>query len=88
MARPKRHSSDLPAYTRIENAFWQLLEEMPFDKITVSALSRRAEVNHNMIYYYFDNIQDMAQKLFDAIITLYQRPLGLAIKDTLIRFAD
>lgn len=150
MARPKRTPDEKPAYDRIVIAFWQLLAEMPFDKITVSALSKRAGVNHNMIYYYFENIHDMAQKLFEenlsdellidilsllfyqegnhaaliasddkmnrirrgrlfarsdsaflnnivkdriqskwleAIATLYRRPLGKAIKDTLTRFA-
>ena len=42
-----------------------MLAEMPFSQITVSSLSKRAEVNHNTFYYYYGSIEDMAQKLFE-----------------------
>lgn len=64
MARPKRSEAD--AYDRIQTAFWDLLAEKPFEKITIAALSKKAAVNHNLIYYYFENLYDMAEKLFKA----------------------
>lgn len=36
-----------------------------YSKITISALAYQAQVNHNTIYYYFKNIDDMAIKLFN-----------------------
>lgn len=62
MARPKRTEAN--AYERIVNAFWTMLAEMPYSKITISGLSHRAGVNHNLIYYYFENIDGLAEKLF------------------------
>ena len=40
MARPKREPDKKPAFERIEDAFWDILSEKPFDKITISELSR------------------------------------------------
>ena len=62
MARPKRDPDKKPAFERIEDAFWDILSEKPFDKITISELSKRAGVNHNLLYFYFDGIEDMARK--------------------------
>ena len=52
MARPKRDPDKKTAFERIEDAFWDILSEKPFDKITISELSKRAGVNHNLLYYY------------------------------------
>ena len=65
MARPKRREGELTAYERIANTFWEQLSQKGFDKITISSLSKEAGVNHNLIYYYFENIQDMAKQLFE-----------------------
>ena len=64
MARPKRTADLVSASERIENAFWSLLAEYSYSKITISVLSKKAEVNHNTFYYYYENIDDMAEKLF------------------------
>ena len=62
MARPKRSEAD--AYERIIAAFWDMLAEMPYSKVTLTGLSQKAGVNHNLIYYYFENMDDLAEKLF------------------------
>ena len=64
MARPKKEDSG-QATIRIENAFWSMLAEMPYNRITVHGLSRRAGVNHNTFYYHFENIEDLAQKALE-----------------------
>lgn len=64
MARPKKAADLLAASERIENAFWDLLAEYPYSKITISMLSKEAKVNHNTVYYYYENIDDLAEKLF------------------------
>lgn len=71
MSRPKSNSSELSAKMRIEEAFWKLLEEMPYDDISIKRLSSQANVNHKMIYYYYNNIDDMAQHLFEENIRIY-----------------
>ena len=35
--------------------FEQMLREMPFDKITVTALARHCEISPNTFYYHFSD---------------------------------
>lgn len=65
MARPRKSDAEPSALARIESAFWQMLAEMPYDAITISSLARRAGVNHNTIYYYYECIDQMALDLFE-----------------------
>ena len=59
MARPK--AGDGPsAKERIGQAFWDLLEEMPYQEITLGNLCKRAHVNHNTFYYHYKSIDDLA----------------------------
>ena len=39
--------------------FEQMLREMPFDKITVTALARHCEISPNTFYYHFSDIYDL-----------------------------
>ena len=82
MARPKRDSGKLSAFERMEEAFWRLLAERPFDKITISALSKGAGVNHNLIYYYFENMEDLARQMFERNMAgdLPQRLLSVILE--------
>lgn len=43
----------------ILSTFQAMLEEMPFDKITVSALVKRCEISSNTFYYHFRDIYDL-----------------------------
>ena len=40
----------------IVSTFQHMLEEMPFEKITVSALVRRCEISSNTFYYHYREI--------------------------------
>lgn len=48
----------------IMRTFQQMLEEMPFDKITVSALVRRCEISSNTFYYHYRDIYDLLDTWF------------------------
>lgn len=37
----------------IRDAFWELLEEKPYNKITVQDIVNRCQVNRNTFYYHF-----------------------------------
>lgn len=63
MARPRKDEAGPSAKDRLEEAFWLLLEEVPYKDITVRALTERARVNHNTFYYHFENIDEMALNL-------------------------
>lgn len=60
MGRPKYQDGDTKARARIEGAFWALLAEDSYDKITVSTIVKRAKVNRNTFYYHFEDIRDLA----------------------------
>lgn len=49
----------------ILSTFEEMLEEMPFDKITVSALVKRCGVSANTFYYHYQDIY----ALLDAWLT-------------------
>lgn len=74
MPRPRRDSEILPAKERLENAFWELLEDREYHKITVTDIVREANVNRNSFYYHFSGLSELA----DAAIlhTVEQMPLS------------
>ena len=43
----------------IMKTFEEMLEEMPFDKITVLELTKRCEISHNTFYYHFQDIYEL-----------------------------
>lgn len=60
MPRPRRDSEILPAKERLENAFWTLLADRPFGKITVTDVVHEARVNRNSFYYHFSGLPELA----------------------------
>ena len=50
----------------IMTTFQEMLEELPFDKITVSALVRRAGVSPNTFYYHYQDIYALLDAWFRA----------------------
>lgn len=60
MPRPRRDSEILPAKDRLENAFWELLAEREYNKITVTDIVRTADVNRNSFYYHFSGLPELA----------------------------
>ncbi len=61
MARPTKDST--PVERRIEDKFWVLLSKEPFGSITVSRIVAAVGCNRTTFYYYFDDIEDLAEKL-------------------------
>lgn len=61
MGRPKRDAKGPSAKERIVQAFWEMIEEMPYDGIGIVALAKRANVSPNTLYYHFDNKEDIAR---------------------------
>lgn len=68
MARPKKTEGQADAYERLRQAFWSELKEKPFERITVTEVTRIAQVNHNTFYYYFNNLEDMLRKLLKEVM--------------------
>nr|CRY94533.1 hypothetical protein [uncultured prokaryote] len=54
----------------ILNAFWALLEEKPYSKITVKDIVDRCGVNRNTFYYHFQDIPSLLEEFLTGQIDL------------------
>lgn len=59
MPRPRHDSELLPAKERMRNAFWALLEDREYRKITVTDIVREAQVNRNSFYYHYGSLNEL-----------------------------
>lgn len=55
----------------IMNTLEDMLEEMPFDKITVSALVRRAGISNNTFYYHYQDIYALLDAWFNKKVEYF-----------------
>ena len=60
MGRPRKDGQD-SAVSRMEAAFFRVMEETPFGKLTVRAVVTEAGVNRNSFYYHYAGIDDLAR---------------------------
>lgn len=71
----------------IKNAFYELLKEKTFDKISISDISSRAMINRNTFYLHYIDKQDLLDSLFSEAITLlhehfeYRQKLNLSSEE-------
>lgn len=58
------------AYTKntVKDAMLELLAEMPYEKITVAALCRRADIVRTTFYLHYDSLTDVIKELADDAI--------------------
>ena len=69
MSRPKYTDYESTATARIKTAFWILLEETPFNNMTMQGLASKADVNRNTLYYHYSNLQEVALSAFQDIVS-------------------
>lgn len=69
------------ARTCIVEAFLQLCQTLPCDKITVSQLTKKAGYNRSTFYAYFNNTDDLLKQLENELFQLVDTflPHGLRI---------
>ena len=64
--------------TAITEAFQELLEETPINKITVKSIVERCGINRNTFYYYFDGIPDLVEyrltAMADQLLDSFKEP--------------
>lgn len=70
MGRPPKNSDEPSAKTRMEDAFWRSLEEMPYGKVTVRDITERAHVNRNTFYYHYEDIAALAEQAVRNMLPL------------------
>lgn len=59
----------------IHDAFFELLQEEPFEKITINQISQRAMIGKGTFYYHYTDKYDLAEKLIQEYISAYQQSL-------------
>ena len=64
MSRPRYQKNQITALEKINRAFWDCLEKYNYEDITIKAISKAANINHNTIYYYYKSIDDLATQAF------------------------
>lgn len=69
MARPRKDYKGPSAIDRMHTAFWELMEQERFEKVTASAVIKRAGVSPNTFYYHYPSywalIEDALDRLLD-----------------------
>lgn len=64
--------------TAIIEAFQEMLEETPINKITVKSIVERCEINRNTFYYYFEGIPDLVEyrltTMADQLLDSFDQP--------------
>lgn len=64
--------------TAIIEAFQQVLEEMPINKITVKSIVERCGINRNTFYYYFESIPELVEyhltAMADQLLDSFHEP--------------
>ena len=54
----------------IMDTFWELLEENPYNKISVRMIVERCGINRNTFYYHFQDIPALAEEILNGKIDL------------------
>ena len=65
--------------------FEEMLEAMPFDKITVSALAKNCDISPNTFYYHYKDIFELLEHWFNTTTQhfLSERPEGEGWENTI-----
>ena len=66
---------------RIRSAFYELLHEMDYEKITVTAVCKRAEINRATFYKHYLDVADLVDKLQEETLNELSQKLQDAIDD-------
>ena len=68
MGNDKRNRNALRSQRLLQQAFSELLNEKPFDKITVTDITQRADLSRGTFYAHYDNTSDLLKSLLDEIM--------------------
>lgn len=69
MAEDTRNRNALRSKRLLKRAFSELLAEKPYDKITVTDITRRADLSRGTFYAHYDSITDLLKELINEIMT-------------------
>lgn len=59
----------------IRDSFFKILKEKPINKITVSDIIRKADINRSTFYFYYDDIFDMIEQINNEIFDCFSKEI-------------
>lgn len=72
--KPKRmkaeYRSSIRSKVMIKEALLSLMLEKPFDKITITDIVTRADINRGTFYAHYDNTSDVLKSISTSLLTL------------------
>ena len=74
MAQKKEYRSAIRSRQMIQTAFQELLREKPFEKITVTDIVNRADINRSTFYAHYPDVRGLVEALMDNVV---QRSINL-----------
>ena len=68
MGEKKEYRSAIRSRRMIREAFLALLQEKPFEKITVTDIVKRADLNRSTFYAHYPDVQGVVDSIMDEVI--------------------
>lgn len=68
MAEKKEYRSALRSRRLIRQAFQELLREKPFEKITVTDIVKRADINRSTFYAHYPDVRGLVEELLSEVV--------------------
>lgn len=68
MAGEAKNRNALRSKRMLAQALSELILEMPYEKITVSAITRRADLNRGTFYAHYESVDDLMREVLDDIV--------------------
>lgn len=82
MAEKKEYRSAIRSRRLINEAFLELLREKPFEKITVTDIVKRADINRSTFYAHYPDVRGLVEALMDHTVnTSVELVAGLDFQD-------
>ena len=82
MAEKKEYRSAVRSRRLINQAFLELLKEKPFEKITVTDIVKRADINRSTFYAHYPDVRGLVESLMEhAVNASVELVAGLNIQD-------
>jgi AcrR family transcriptional regulator len=71
---------------RIRSAFYELLQELGYEKVTVTAICKKAEINRATFYKHYLDVPDLVDKLQESAIEKLSEKLDAADYNSMEEF--
>ena len=68
MGEKKEYRSSIRSRKMIQTAFQELLREKPFEKITVTDIVNRADINRSTFYAHYPDVRGLVEAMMDNVV--------------------